>query len=153
MVSHKKEYFQYMTEQGTNDWVCQLCFRTFVNAKGCTRHELSVHKMGKKYECKVCKKCLVGKYNFDIHMASHKNVPGVCDLCGLELAEKRYLKKHHQKVHASEEEKNCCAYMHVKHVQKHFMVRLPLPPMNICIQAATTLYAVNATAHLKRIMV
>ena len=38
-------------------------------------------------------------------MASHKNVPGVCDLCGLELAEKRYLKKHHQKVHASEEEK------------------------------------------------
>ena len=38
-------------------------------------------------------------------MASHKNVFGVCDLCGLELANKRYLKKHHQKIHALEEEK------------------------------------------------
>ena len=102
----KKEYFQYMTKRENNDWVCQLCFRTFNNEKGCTRHLLSLHKMGKKYECKVCTKSSVGKYNFEIHMASHKNVPGVCDLCGLELAEKRYLKKHHQKMHASEEEKN-----------------------------------------------
>ena len=39
-----------------------------------------------------------------------KNVPGVCHLCGLELAEKPYLKKHHHKIHALEEDKNSFAH-------------------------------------------
>ena len=101
----RKEYLDFMKKQEDNNWICKLCVQIFTRSEQCSDHLLSVHELGTIFDCKVCKKQVIGKVNIRAHMITHDKLFS-CDVCGKGFSTKHELKTHFLKVHSSAEEQS-----------------------------------------------
>ena len=87
---------------------CRFCDRRFKNATHRRSHMVSVHRVGDKNKCMVCKKPFPTPSALRNHEVTHnKNLKKICDQCNKPFATNGALKRHKSNVHQQEREFPC----------------------------------------------
>ena len=104
---------------------CDICFKNFTTTSGLYVHKKTIHEKIKAFKCAKCDRTFKRLHHLQDHMKLKHEPKGFqCDICYLEFALKRDLKKHKSAVHAKIKKYQCnfCdeqfAYTHVLAVHK-----------------------------------
>ena len=89
----------YLSVHSRTSVQCALCDLVFCNNSQLKSHSDSVHESD-EYKCEICEKEFTSKFGLTYHIKSR--VKSFCDLCGLELCNKRHKFRHTFFAHKAE---------------------------------------------------
>lgn len=83
---------------------CPICRKNFKKPTYLASHKLQMHSTGRKYECPICDKSFIRKYNMEKHIGCHLE-DHVCTLCCSSFISTSCLQRHQLHKHTEFEKK------------------------------------------------
>ena len=120
MLEKHNSNIDNMTEDVENDFVCEVCNKSFKYLRNLKAHIYSFHNRQEEYQCKICDQKISTKsnlirhleeqhnaYDLDKSMQTKESCEIICTVCEKVFKRKENLDLH-MKIHSSEGKKYCC---------------------------------------------